>query len=529
MRADIARIIDSNTRELNRVKLELADANARVVTVRNIWSQTVDDLELEHAKKKKKKDKELKAMEERALNAERREDEKLEQYREAKKELYEVKAELEDALGRIHKLQAQLNKDYENSSISSSMKPNRKKIPNNREKTGRKPGGQPGHKGHGRTWREPTNRIEIEPPPEFADTTRYVPTGRIITKQMVGLVVETIVNEFSTLEFKDLLTGLKVHAPFPEGVINEVNYDGTVKAFAFMLNNNCNVSIDKTKDFMAEVTDGKLQISHGMICKLSKEFSDKTQKEQKEIFGMLLRSPVMGIDFTVVRVNGKNVQAAVCANTDAMMLFARYHKGFKGVEGTPAQDYQGVLVHDHDITFYKYGMYHQECNSHPLRYLKGSMENEQNLTWNTQMRELLVEMIHYRNMQDDDAEPNLEEVAVYREKYIDVLRIAKNEYEFEPPSDYYKDGYNLYKRMEKYIDNHLLFLYDHKVPATNNLCERILRNVKRKYKQVMTFRSFESLVYLCNSLSVIASLRIQEQNVYTSVADIFDKNKEPAF
>jgi len=466
-------------------------------------------------------------MEERALSAERREDEKIEQYREAKKELYEVKAALEDALGRNHKLQAQLNRDYENSSISSSMKPNRKKIPNNREKTGKKPGGQPGHKGHGRTWREPTNRIGIEPPAEYLDSTRYVLTGRIITKQMVGLEVITIVKEFSTPEFKDLLTGLKVHAPFPEGVVNEVNYDGTVKAFAFMLNNNCNVSIDKTRDFISEVTGGKLQISHGMICKLSKEFSDKTQKEQKEIFGMLIRSPVMGIDFSVVRVNGKNVQVAVCANTDAMMLFARYHKGFKGIEGTPAQDYQGILVHDHDMTFYSYGRYHQECNCHPLRYLKGSMQNEQNLTWNTQMRELLIEMIHYRNMQEDDAEPNLEVVAVYRQRYLDVLEIAKNEYDYEPPSDYYKDGYNLYRRMEKYIDSHLRFLYDHRVPATNNLCERLLRNVKRKYKQVMTFRSFESLEYLCNSLSVIASLRMQERNVYSCVVDIFDRNKEP--
>jgi len=162
-----------------------------------------------------------------------------------------------------------------------------------------------------------------------------------------------------------------------------------------------------------------------------------------------------------------------------------------------------------------------------LRYLKDSVENEPDLTWNIKMRELLAETIHYRNMKDDDAGPNLEEVVVYRKRYLDILEIAKNEYEDEPPSKYYKDGYNLYKRLEKYMDNHLLFLYDHRVPATNNLCERLLRNVKRKYKQVMTFRSFECLEYLCNSLSVLDMLKMRATNVYSSVAGIFNKSNPP--
>jgi hypothetical protein len=53
-----------------------------------------------------------------------------------------VKTELEEQKGTNRKLKAQINRDYENSSIPSSQKPN--PITNNREKTGRKPGGQPG-------------------------------------------------------------------------------------------------------------------------------------------------------------------------------------------------------------------------------------------------------------------------------------------------------------------------------------------------------------------------------------------------
>ena len=42
------------------------------------------------------------------------------------------------------KLQAQINRDFTNSSIPSSCQgAGRKEVPNTREKTGRKPGGQP--------------------------------------------------------------------------------------------------------------------------------------------------------------------------------------------------------------------------------------------------------------------------------------------------------------------------------------------------------------------------------------------------
>jgi hypothetical protein len=525
MRADIKRIIDSHSREVKGLRSELADARKEVVAVRNIWTQMLNDAEDDHEKELGKMRKSLKAMEERALRAERRNDELTIQVRDAKKELYAVKSELEEANDRNQKLIAQLNRDFENSSVSSSMKQNRKKIHNSREKTGKLPGGQPGHKGHGRKRHEPTKRIEIEPPKEYTDSPNFEPTGKMITKQLISLRVTVDVDELVTPEFKDLSTGQRVHADFPDGVVNDVNYNGSIKAFAFLLNNYCNVAIDKVKDFISEITGGQLEVSHGMICGLSKEFSLKTQTEQKEAFSTLLRSPFMCTDLTGIRVNGVGAYVAVCANSDAVMYFPKDHKGHESVEGTPIKDHQGTLVHDHDKTYYNYGSNHQECLGHPIRYLKGCMENEPNLTWHKEMRELLREMIHYRNLIDENdgnySGPIIKDVEAYRKKYLDILDIARTEYEWEPPTKYNKDGFNLYKKLNDYIDNHLLFLSDHRIPATNNLSERLLRIVKRKSKQAITFRSFESLGYLCDALGVIAALRMQERNLFSEVTDIF--------
>ena len=155
-------------------------------------------------------------------------------------------------------------------------------------------------------------------------------------------------------------------------------------------------------------------------------------------------------DCTNARVNGNSAFVFICAEPDGKALyFARENKGHKGVKGTVVEDYQGILVHDHEATFYSYGSDHQECSAHVLRYLKDSIDNEPNLTWNKQMRELIQEMVHYRNTLDDP--PNLMRRRS-KNTNADMMKYSKQrekEYEYEPPSPYYRDGFNLYKRLEE--------------------------------------------------------------------------------
>jgi hypothetical protein len=522
MYSEFKKQLSAKDLEVSRLKHDLADAHSQIVTARRNWMQVLEDMEIEHEKELKKKDSKIKKLEERVFEVEGMLDSLRDKLKEKNIELYRVMTELEEEKGKNQELRAQINRDYENSSIPSSMQLNPKKIPNNREKTDKKPGGQPGHKGHKREKHIPTNQIHIPAPEKYANNSDYKPTGKIITKQLINLIVSVTVDEYNTPEFRNIRTGQRVHADFPSGLVNEVTYGGSVKAFAFLLNTRCYVSIDKVREFLSELTQGELQISKGMINGLCKEFSKKTQAEQKEAFSSLLLSPVLNTDFTAARLNGKNIQVAVCANPSTTMYFARDKKGHEGVKGTPVENYQGILVHDHDKTFYNYGNEHQECLSHVLRYLKDSIDNEPNLKWNKQMRELIQEMIHYRNNLEYGIEINPEKIAKYENRYLHILDIAKEEYEYEPPSNYYKEGYNLSLRLLKYKESHLLFLHNTRVPTNNNLAERLLRMFKRKQKQVMTFRSKDSIHYLCNSMGMISLARAKDENLYTSISSIFD-------
>ncbi len=368
--------------------------------------------------------------------------------------------------------------------------------------------------------------IMLPPPQEVLDDPDFKKTGKVITKQMVNLHVLLDVSEYSAEVYYNTKTGERCHAAFPEGYINDVNYGGVVKALAFILNNECCVSIDKTIKLISELTAGKLTISKEMVNGLAKEFSLKSENEKKELLDALMHKPVLHTDNTNARSNGNSRFVFVVAAPDGTaQYYYRKNKGHEGIKGTPVDlNQSAIFVHDHDTSFYSYGSGHQECLAHILRYCKDSMQNEPDRKWNKKMYELLKEMIHYRNGIDEAQGLDEKTVEEFEKRYDSILDEAKEEYEYIPPSKYYRDGYNLYKRMEKYRTAHLLFLHDMKVPHNNNLAERLLRAYKRKQHQVMSIRSDESIDYLCQCMSMLLSLRRDsEESLFDSVSKIFDR------
>ena len=518
------RLIRYHNQEMKRMEYELSRAHSETVTVRRYWGDVMDDLDKEHRAEICCLLAEIERLKEHNLELARQRDAVKDKLHERNREYYALAAQLEEERGKNKKLTAQINRDFENSSVPSSRQTGHKKITNSREKTGRRPGGQPGHKGHCRKKQTPTTEPVLLPPPqEVLDDPDFQKTSKTIIKQLINVHLALEVAEYHADVYYNPKTGERLHADFPTGVVDDVNYGGSIKAFLFLLNNDCCTSIDKSRKFLSELTGGKLNISKGMINKLSREFAAKTQKERRKMFADMLLSPVMHTDCTNAKSNGKNVYVFVCATPGGGALyFAREKKGHEGVKGTPVEDYQGILVHDHDKTFYRYGTGHQECLAHILRYLKDSMDNEADRIWNKEMRSLVQEMIHYRNSLASGEEADTVKVSGFERRYREILQKAEDEYEYIPPSEYYKDGYNLFLRMKEYMSSHLLFLHDHRVPATNNEAERLLRSYKRKQQQAVSFRSRESISYLCECMSMLVWMRQNDEtNIFDRVSQIF--------
>ncbi len=125
-------IIREQDQKIRRLEYELGKAHAQTVNVRNMWFEIYDDVYREANAGKFALRKENACLKQRILEVERQRDDALDKLRDKNHEFYEAAGRLDEAEQKIAGLTARINKDYRNSSESSSQSPNHKTIPNGR-------------------------------------------------------------------------------------------------------------------------------------------------------------------------------------------------------------------------------------------------------------------------------------------------------------------------------------------------------------------------------------------------------------
>ena len=443
-------------------------------------------------------------------------DKKIEEF---EKMIEQMRKQVEDMEGKIKKLSAQLNRDYTNSSIPSSRDENHKLIANSRVKTGNKPGAQCGHKASYRRTMTPTEPIvELIPDEVNAAPDKWIKTDRCRMRQVVDIEMTVKCTQYNAYGYKNIETGRMIYSAFPSNVVNEMNYGEGIKALCCFLTSYCNVSIRKAETLIKSLTGDKVTISTGTIYALTKELADKTKAERDEIVSGLLKSPYLHNDATGVRINGSKWNIYVTANEDGVIYNLSRKKGIEGISRTPLNLYANTVIHDHDTSYYNDSFHFssQECLAHLERYCQDSIDNEPDLKWNKAMKHQIQEMIHRKKIGELDIDE------VYQ-KYQTIIGMAMEEYEQNPPSKYYRDGFNLAKRLKKYQEETLAFMYNDELPYTNNLAERKLRACKMKIKAATTFRSSESVTNYCDVMSVIETAIQHNQNIYETMKQGFSK------
>lgn len=526
-------------RQRHYYEQELAHKDKKIAQMRKqeqnnlkMWFEVFEDIQQESDRRASAYEKQLKKEEERALKAERRTAELEEKLRQKTEEVVQARAETQKEKEKNQNLQAQLHRDFKNSSQPSSQTNFRGKVTNNREKSDRKPGAQPGHEWHGRKKHAVNGGSVFIPAPEEIenDPEFYRQEGEHseVHKQAVSVRLVMTVTDYWSYTYRNRRTGAKYHPPFPDNVRLDVNYDSSVKALVFLMKNHLNVPENKIREFFYEMTDGEICLSRGLINGMNREFSEKTEKERNDIFARLATSEVLSVDMTGARRNGKMKNIVVCTNGEDLLYFFRDTKGDKALEGTPVEIFTNTLLHDHDKTFYHYGGAHQECNEHHLRYLKGAQENEPDLTWHGKMRSLLQEMNRVRE-NIPGRMLTQEQIDGFEKRYDELVDLAKKEYYDHPPSMYYRKGYNLSVEFREYRESILYFLRHPEVDFTNNVSERACRKAKRHQAVSGTFRggTNQSGSDYCDAMGVMQTERAYGKNIYQTTREMFDRKRPP--
>ncbi|MDR1235606.1 MAG: transposase, partial [Holosporaceae bacterium] len=113
---------------------------------------------------------------------------------------------------------------------------------------------------------------------------------------------------------------------------------------------------------------------------------------------------------------------SVCVRThstqNAVLMTLNPQKNDKGVEKDGILTaYNGILSHDHDKKFYKYGNLHATCGAHLLRNLKGLQESCK-IEWANGFRKFYSELNDYKNSTDVCSSEKLAEI---ERKYDELI------------------------------------------------------------------------------------------------------------
>ena len=365
-------------------------------------------------------------------------------------------------------------KNSRNSSIPPSKDENRpKKNQSLRNKTEKKPGGQPGRKG--RTLEmtaTPDNVVDLYP--DFCNDCgiSLENTQAIFDKsrQIVDIPpINAVWTEYRTYT-KNCNCGCNTLSDFPEDVKSPVSYGSNIESLIGYFHARQYLPFSRMKEMMSDVFN--INISEGGLHYLLNRFADKTAPFYENIRQRVSQSKVIGTDETGVKVNG-NKHWFWTWQTQNLTYIAHSDTRGKAAINTHFPDGfpEATLVRDGwRAQTGTIAAHHQTCLAHLLRDLKYHNEKYSS-KWSMNFRILLLDAMELSETKETNQPRN-------RYKIIQRLEILL----LKPPNKKHKELYTFYKRICRERQNLFTFLFIENVPPDNNASERAIRNVKVKQK-----------------------------------------------
>jgi transposase len=431
-----------------------------------------------------------------------------------RRELAEAQAELGRARERVAELEARLAQSPRNSSRPPSSEGLDKPAPRKRSlrrRSGRRPGGQDGHKGTTLTQVARPDR-EVRHEPACCGRCGAGLAGRPVTsverRQVLDLPpVRAEVTEHQLIE-RECGCGQRTRAAAPPGAEAPACYGPRVAAVIVYLYIGQFLSKQRTAQALAELFG--IPLSSGTVAAITGRAAGRLDGFLERAREQIAGSEVAGFDETGFRVAGK-LAWVHCARTGKYtLLMAHPRRGKQAMEAMGVlPSFAGVAVHDAWAPYDRYsGTEHQLCCAHALRELQAVSDAATDGQWCwaaqaaeaiTSMQKLVAEAITDRQDAVDPA-ALARQVTLYRSAaLIGASQTAARS------GKLMKKHNALARRLLDRQDDYLRFTRDFRAPPDNNGTERDIRMAKLRQKVSGSLRTMTGAWQFCAIRSYLST------------------------
>lgn len=417
-------------------------------------------------------------------------------------------------------------KSSENSSLPPALDPNRKRgKKKNRPVSGRKAGGQPGHKG--------SSLKKVATPDKIIN---YPLQGRCGCGQALSKlnaifeerqVFDVEIKRFVTSHRAASATcgcGKKHKADFPLDIKAPTQYGQSVQALSSYLCQYQLIPYERLEEMFKDLFD--LPLSKGTVT----NHIDKIAIPLRDFTGWakenLLAEKLLYADETTTQVIKDRFHLHGVSSEHTTLL--EVHKG-RGKEAVKSMGvipkFKGRLVHDCYAMYFGYPSKDIICNAHLQRELEYFCTTEK-YSWAHRMKIYLYSLyLEVKELKSQGKKRrHYTDFNLVKKQYRKILRDAKQEMKglFDDSQRKNEKVINLYNRLKKYEKQILAFAKDYSIPFTNNQIERDFRMSKVHLKISGCFRSFSMARNWCLMRSFISTLKKRGIPIFESIKLLAD-------